>query len=97
MLEDLGKITSEQKLVAIIFSVTAFCWVFRKMPFIILHRINFNARLRFISMKNVKNKDFLRQLFHGRLSDHYQLIKLSVLDIFSSTLFNLSSFAKPRS
>ena len=31
MLEDLGKITSEQKMVAIIFSITAFCWVFRKL------------------------------------------------------------------
>ena len=31
MLKELGQITTEQKRVAIIFSITAFCWVFRKL------------------------------------------------------------------
>ena len=31
MLKDLGKMTNEQKKVAVIFSITAFCWIFRKV------------------------------------------------------------------
>ena len=31
MLKDLGRMTNEQKKVAIIFSITAFCWIFRKV------------------------------------------------------------------
>ena len=31
MLKDLGKMTNEQKKVALIFSITAFCWIFRKV------------------------------------------------------------------
>mgnify|MGYP001806844619 FL=1 len=31
MLVDLGKITNEQKIIALVFSITAFCWIFRKM------------------------------------------------------------------
>jgi len=31
MLKDLGRMTNEQKKVAVIFSITAFCWIFRKV------------------------------------------------------------------